>query len=542
MVAGQSYKKRLPPSAIPAINKLAVLKPKDKLSRITGKTLTVESPIRTYGQSEVLVEAGVAVGTMPLTVPGRMLLSLPVEYANAVVTPRDGTWNVLDKKFRTAMEMPRWAVACFAPSMSMDDIVRTMRELAQCCAKLGMVFGHPDPQRSFVQGSGQNVRRKLYDICGENNKNSVDMIFVILPGNAADIRREVKYLGDVELGVRTQCLLVDKLPRPGDRNASQYYNNVALKLNTRLGGCNATVGGPILTGLKSDPFMIVGADVSHPSPGSSRPSVASLLWSHNKYATAYGCIRRLQPSRQEIIQDLEAMFVHALDSFLQGNALKRENGHIYLPPKRIFFYRDGVSEGQFAIVKDFEIAAVKAAIAQVWNQRGFNGRPFPLLTFLIVGKRHHVTFFPDGHYEIVEDRKTGNCKPGLVVDDALANPQYKDFYLLSHAAILGTSRCAHYTVLLDENFQEDVAKLEELSYALCHAYARATRSVSIPAPVYYADLACDHAKFHMDPNAMFDLESDASSTTGSVADASLEEWNKAFHDVHKNLAHTMYFL
>ena len=49
--------------------------------------------------------------------------------------------------------------------------------------------------------------------------------------------------------------------------------------------------------------------------------------------------------------------------------------------------------------------------------------------------------------------------------------------------LLGTSRPAHYSVLYDENnFTPDA--LQALSFALCHVYARSTRSVSIPAPVY----------------------------------------------------------
>ena len=49
--------------------------------------------------------------------------------------------------------------------------------------------------------------------------------------------------------------------------------------------------------------------------------------------------------------------------------------------------------------------------------------------------------------------------------------------------LLGTSRPAHYNVLHDENnFTPD--SLQALSFALCHVYARSTRSVSIPAPVY----------------------------------------------------------
>jgi eukaryotic translation initiation factor 2C len=127
---------------------------------------------------------------------------------------------------------------------------------------------------------------------------------------------------------------------------------------------------------------------------------------------------------------------------------------------------------------------------------GFN----PTITLIIVGKRHHVRFFPRSENE---GDRSGNCPAGTVVDSDVVNPVEFDFYLQSHGGLLGTSRPAHYNVLLDENkFTYVVAflsdsevvvdaddmhrpdGLQSLSYALCHVYARATRSVSIPAPVY----------------------------------------------------------
>jgi eukaryotic translation initiation factor 2C len=65
--------------------------------------------------------------------------------------------------------------------------------------------------------------------------------------------------------------------------------------------------------------------------------------------------------------------------------------------------------------------------------------------------------------------RTGNCLAGTVVEQGVSHPGrceiwselnsgltiYSivefDFYLQSHAGLLGTSRPAHYNVLLDEN-------------------------------------------------------------------------------------------
>jgi eukaryotic translation initiation factor 2C len=72
----------------------------------------------------------------------------------------------------------------------------------------------------------------------------------------------------------------------------------------------------------------------------------------------------------------------------------------------------------------------------------------PTITLIVVGKRHHVRFFPRSQNE---GDRSGNCIAGTVVDTDVINPVEFDFYLLSHGGILGTSRPAHYNVLLDEN-------------------------------------------------------------------------------------------
>lgn len=68
------------------------------------------------------------------------------------------------------------------------------------------------------------------------------------------------------------------------------------------------------------------------------------------------------------------------------------------------------------------------------------------------------------------------------------------FYCCVH--FQGTSRPSHYYVLWDDNrFTAD--ELQILTYQLCHTYVRCTRSVSIPAPAYYARLVAFRARYHL---------------------------------------------
>lgn len=120
--------------------------------------------------------------------------------------------------------------------------------------------------------------------------------------------------------------------------------------------------------------------------------------------------------------------------------------------------------------------------------------------------------------------KSGNIPAGTTVDTSITHPFEFDFYLCSHAgiqvtadgrdsafcslwmatasaatlslSIQGTSRPSHYYVLWDDNrFTAD--ELQILTYQLCHTYVRCTRSVSIPAPAYYARLVAFRARYHL---------------------------------------------
>lgn len=68
-------------------------------------------------------------------------------------------------------------------------------------------------------------------------------------------------------------------------------------------------------------------------------------------------------------------------------------------------------------------------------------------------------------------------------------------FVLLHT-LQGTSKPTHYHVLWDDsNFTAD--DLQTLTYYLCYTYARATCSVSIPPPCYYADLVAYRARVYL---------------------------------------------
>jgi len=274
--------------------------------------------------------------------------------------------------------------------------------------------------------------------------------------------------------VPTQCMDSRKVLNPRN-NAFVYQSNVALKVNAKLTGANTAIH-PAMPNVDSL-TMVMGADVHHPPPGGDRakPSIASVVASYDANLSKYHTEISQQPNRLEPILNMKKSTLSLLRAFFsKRNQL----------PRHIIMYRDGVGEGMFPFMLSHELRSIKEACAEM--QKGYD----PKVTFIIVQKRNHVRLFPED--ERMAD-KNGNMLAGTVVDTGIVDPHDFDFLMCSHAGLKGTSKATHYWVLADEaNLSTDA--LQALTFNLCHIYARCSRSVSMPAPAFYAHLAAYRAR------------------------------------------------
>ncbi|KIM87566.1 hypothetical protein PILCRDRAFT_815121 [Piloderma croceum F 1598] len=568
VVEGQIYKKKVPQELTSHVVKFATSKPEDRLRTIKQGS-GMRAPIFEYETSPFMQDAGMRVSPAPVRIDGRVLPTPKLVFGdNEAMRIQNGGWNVTKNKFKEPMPLIAWAVIDYARNHHKAQSFIDM--LLRCF----QVLEYLQPYTSAVNGQGNisgdlmNVAHATMDWAGQQamqlppdqrppKPSRIALIICILPYPAAEIRRAVKHFGDVESGIPTQCIRVDKIKEGNHLN--QYCNNVALKINARLGGLNSVTSSRALAELQQNKFMIFGADVGHPGAGmKNQPSVASMVWSFDNHAMKYAAFSSVQEPRQEHIEELGSMMTRALDAY--GEMWKAA-------PARLVLFRDGLSEGEFEGVGAREIEAIEGAINEIWTLRKLTV-PKPKLTYIVVGKRHHVRFFPDSG----TGDKSGNCPPGFVADSGIDSPLAADFYILSHGGLLGTSRPSHYTVLRDDIFSNNPDALQELAYTLCHCYAKATRSVSIPAPVYCklllffqvviliriltdADvsqcpislrrlttcpqLVCARANFHFSQDLRYD---DASSANSGDAGFDLKPWKDGYKPLHAGLRKSMYFL
>ncbi|KAF8525338.1 Piwi domain-containing protein [Gautieria morchelliformis] len=538
---GQMFKKTLPPSLAPRALKFSTQKPNDRIQAIQRST-----GLLGYGESDFLRHSGMVIDNRLIAINARVLPPPPIQWGGnrqGPDVPRGGAWNVLGKKLYKPGVVKAWAVVFYDTRLDRHQILPFLKMLVEACQELGMQFPNRPPDiipgrpgvddrghHELMETAGAAAIRSFEDQFRQNDPKRPTFILVILPDSAIDIRTSVKSWGDCIRGCPTQCMKTGKLAKANN----QYCNNLALKINTKLGGVNSIPFGDTETMklLAKVPTMVIGADVSHAAPDSDRPSITGMVSSVDEHFCQYVASTRVQESRTEIIADLDSMIEHAVENFQLFWRFMRGRPNVL--PHRIIFFRDGVSEGQFQEVGDKEINQIKQSLARIWEVRGLTGDP-PRLTFIIVGKRHHIRFFPK---ENRDADRSGNCPAGMVVDQEVVSPVDYDFYLQSHGGLLGTSRPSHYSVIRDDN-SLGANTLQAISYTLCHVYARATRSVSIPAPVYYADIVCARGRFH---SRLIHDGSDSAVSLASGDGPSLQEHQQAFKGLAENMKTSMYFM
>lgn len=136
-------------------------------------------------------------------------------------------------------------------------------------------------------------------------------------------------------------------------------------------------------------------------------------------------------------------------------------------PEHVLFYRDGVSEGQFGMVKEKEFPLIRKGCMDAAQEVGLLANYELKITLVVVGKRHHTRFFPAS-----EPRAAGkvshNFQSGFIVDTVVTSPMKSDFYLQSHDCALGTARAAHYIIIENESGY----KMDQLQELVSKVYGK----------------------------------------------------------------------
>lgn len=186
---------------------------------------------------------------------------------------------------------------------------------------------------------------------------------------------------------------------------------------------------------------------------------------------------REQGLKEEKLADLEEVHEKQCIAWIKVNHNR--------PMSTIVFLRDGISESAFEHMGRQEIEMIRRAHAKlgIW----------PALLFIVVQKRNHTRAFLKSSMPGSPGEHFDSVPPGTIF-----RVSEKNFWLVPHYALKGTACVPSYHVLENSPGRDATPQLtqdqyEQLVYDLCHLYYKCSRSVSVPAPVYYADKAAERA-------------------------------------------------
>lgn len=532
VLPGQLAKRLLLGPQTSEMIRFAARRPHENAESIAGDGLLVTkiSPVAN-GLNTNLTPFGIKVASTLLTVPGRILNPPMLQYRAQTCTPNNGAWNLNpmqlgQKPFRVAKKLGSWNTLVInsgrmeAVYGGPPNIMHNLQLFRKALETYGL---DPGPVQNpavldipLQDINNKNLPKIQADISAALRSRLTakpNFLFVLLPSDSPVIYDSVKSVCDVEHGIPNVCCIGQKFSK--DKGQPQYFANVAMKFNQKLGGVNHCVDLAKLSPLDNRTILF-GIDVTHPSPGSAEtaPSIAGVVASVDSMFSQYPASMRTQKGRKEMVEALDEMIIERLRLWQ-----KRNNNAL---PNKVIVYRDGVSEGQFKTIMEEEYPSFKKAFDKVYGAESKH----PKISIIVVGKRHHTRFYPTKEEDT--DGRTGNPKPGTVVDRGVTGEKLFDFFLLAHQGLQGTSKPAHYVVLKDDNkFGAD--QLQSLTHNLCYTFARATRSVSICPPAYYADLVCERGRSYLHGV----LKGDNSVAFSDAA------WRR---DVHANLMGSMYYL
>ncbi|KAI1371293.1 Piwi-domain-containing protein [Hypoxylon crocopeplum] len=477
----QRYNYKLNPGQTSDMIKHAATRPSKRREDIMEGVKYLEWP-----KDEYLRAFGIKIDPQMVVTDAKLLQNPEVAFANQKVNPgTTGRWDLRGKKFiePNPYALKSWSFICCGDggkTCQQNELENFARQFSQVYRNHGGKVEKPAFAKTIGFGDGDysKICEQAYNETGRWFKEDPQIIFFVLPTKNQLTYERIKKNMDCRFNIVSQCLQAGQVKKC----QGQYLSNVAMKVNSKLGGSTCRVAAPNMTvpPFWKQPTMIIGVDVSHGGAGSSQPSMAALTMSMDRYASKYAGACETNGYRTETIQknSMKSMLPKLVKHWIQVNGAY---------PKHIYYLRDGVSEGQFQDVLDKEVSEMRRIFQE-------SGSGSPKFTVVIATKRHHVRFFPKANDKFSADRN-GNPLPGTVVEKDVTHPQHFDFYLCSHAAIQGTARPVHYQVILDEQGVKP-NEFMKMIYQHCYQYCRSTTPVSLHPAVYYSHLASNRARSH----------------------------------------------
>lgn len=479
----QKYPFKLTEYQTAAMIKYAANRPAERLDSIAKSKKMLD-----HANDPVLKSFGLQVDNNMLRTKARLLPSPDIQFGGnqRINAGTSGRWDLRGKKFFQPNKRPLdcWGIGYFTGKRGSINQAQ-VTNFTDAFVKAYRNHGGDVPRYPLLlelkEDVGQAIKR-LYSTVGHKFQKDPQLLLVIVPDKNSFTYLRIKKSCDCRWGVPSQVLQAGH----ASKAQPQYLSNVLMKVNAKLGGTTARAVPKVTEATLRPQTMIIGADVTHPSLGVWAPSMAAISVCMDQYGCRYWGSCEANGERVELINraNIEIMLTPLIREWMSTVGGGRAPDHVY-------YFRDGVSTGQFAQVLEREVLDMRAIFMELTNQQ-WKGK----FTVVIANKRHHIRAFPKPNDRNAADRN-GNPLPGTLISRDVTSPFDWDFLLYSHIALQGTSRPVHYHVILDQ-IKHKPQELENMIYDHCYQYMRSTTSVSLFPAVYYAHLIANRARHHED--------------------------------------------
>lgn len=244
---------------------------------------------------------GISVSPEMQVVPYRRLPAPAISYRVGRPRVQDAGWNILDVKLQVGGNMTNWAVLLVQEGRrdefqgpSDPALITFLKAFLAKCNSSGVSGADKPPRITSVDlprlDQDTPTRTQAIAAISKVFRDKLDrpqkpsFVLVLLSGVDKYIYPGIKQLADVTLGIHTIHMLLKKARDDRGNRQDQYFSNVVLKVNTKLGGVNHQLDDRSMqwlkgVGGKGPATMIMGIDVTHPSPLSlpGTPSIAAVV-------------------------------------------------------------------------------------------------------------------------------------------------------------------------------------------------------------------------------------------------------------------------
>jgi hypothetical protein len=372
VIAGQPARRLLSPSQTSVMIGFAGRPPNANAASIETSGLQVMQ-VASNQQANTVGKAGLQMNTNMITVPGRILPAVAIKFQK-ILNTRDGGWNLAGQKFFKPSTMKGifsgLQILLQGRPVRTSDFSRGMRTVASELQKYGVIYQTyreptaPVTLPSLDRADFARIMASLDAKFSAASKINVRFILISIPEKNAILYAIVKYLGDYKYGINTILVQDSNMAKisPADGSGDlMLVANLALKFSIKSGGQPWALNPSDLPLIKKK-TMVIGLDVTHPSPTSKKgaPSIAAIAFSKDPTLSAWFADGMSQTSRKEMIEGLPQLLSSAIKVWQKHNPGQ--------PPDEILVFRDGVSEGQFAQVLGIEFPLMQKAFEQIYGK------------------------------------------------------------------------------------------------------------------------------------------------------------------------------